>query len=363
MIRWCAFAFVLQLTAALAAAPRAAVCRIAVAEAGGQAFGSGTLIDARDDYGLVVTNWHVVRDATGPITVIFPDGFRSKARTVKLDETWDLAALVIWRPKTEPVALAARPPRPGEALTICGWGQGDYREAGGRCTDYYAPEMGKPMELVELSVQARQGDSGGPILNDRGELAGVLFGAGQGVTLGSYGGRVRGFLATLAPDIGVPNGGLPAIAATPAAPPARSKAVDPFVAATRRAQASTSPPAGHAANVVATPTTPIQPMRPEHDWRSVPYAAWEVTAKRSNDGPTTPALAAPFPPAPMAPALSASALSALVPSSRAGTPISAAPSLTGEAPRQALDWDAEQSTLLAVLGVSAVAVLLGRAFG
>jgi hypothetical protein len=56
--------------------------------------------------------------------------------------------------------------------------------------------------MVELDVEARQGDSGGPIFNQRGQLAGVLFGAGQGTTLGSFGGRVQSFLATLAPDIG-----------------------------------------------------------------------------------------------------------------------------------------------------------------
>jgi hypothetical protein len=56
--------------------------------------------------------------------------------------------------------------------------------------------------MVELDVEARLGDSGGPILNDREELAGVLFGAGRGFTLGSFGGRVETFLATLAPDIG-----------------------------------------------------------------------------------------------------------------------------------------------------------------
>lgn len=188
------------------AAPRPAVVRVIVQEHGAVSFGSGTLIDHRDLYGLVVTNWHVVRDAAGKIEVVFPDGFRSQARAVKLDEDWDLAALVVWRPNAEPVPIAQRPPRPGEPLTICGYGQGDYREATGRCTDFYAPEVGLPHELVELSVEARQGDSGGPILNSRGELAGVLFGAGQGVTLGSFAPRVEGFLASLAPDIGQPQG-------------------------------------------------------------------------------------------------------------------------------------------------------------
>lgn len=188
--------------AAVAQSPHPAVCRVVVPEHGGTAFGSGTLIDKRDGFGLVVSNWHVVRDATGPIEVRFPDGFTSVARPVKLDETWDLAALVIWAPSSGPVALAGAAPQPGDSLTICGYGQGAYRAATGRCTDYYAPEIGKPHELLELNVEARQGDSGGPIFNERGELAGVLFGAGQGTTLGSFGGRVHSFLAAIRPDIG-----------------------------------------------------------------------------------------------------------------------------------------------------------------
>jgi hypothetical protein len=47
-------------------------------------------------------------------------------------------------------------------------------------------------------VPARNGDSGGPIFNDRGEIAGVLFGSDSSSTMGSYCGRLRQFLAPLA---------------------------------------------------------------------------------------------------------------------------------------------------------------------
>ena len=182
--------------------PHPAVARIIVPEKSATAYGSGTLVDVRDQYGVVVTNWHVVRDSQGLVEVVFPNGFRSHARPLKLDTDWDLAALVIWRPPIEPVTLATQPPRPGDLLTIHGYGQGQYRIATGRCTSYYAPHANFPLEMVELDVEARQGDSGGPIFNQRGELAGVLFGAGEGTTLGSFGPRVSVFLASLAPDIG-----------------------------------------------------------------------------------------------------------------------------------------------------------------
>lgn len=182
--------------------PHPAVARIVVEERDGIAYGSGSLIDVRQQYGLVITNWHVIRDAAGPIEVRFPGGFKSEARAIKRDDEWDLAALVIWKPPVAPVKMTTVAPKPGDALTICGYGSGEYRAIAGVCTQYYSPKVGMPLEWVELDVQARQGDSGGPIFNDRGELAGVLFGAGQGTTLGSFGPRVHEFLATLAPNIG-----------------------------------------------------------------------------------------------------------------------------------------------------------------
>jgi hypothetical protein len=196
--------------------PHPAVVRVVAPENGATSFGSGTLVDVRDDFGLVVTNWHVVRDATGDVEVHFPCGFRSKARALKVDADWDLAALVVWRPPVAPVRVATVAPQSGDRLTICGYGQGEYRAATGRCTKYYAPRADFPEHMVELDVEARQGDSGGPIFNERGEIAGVLFGAGEGTTLGSFGGRVSSFLATLAPDIG---GGRAALAATDVAGP------------------------------------------------------------------------------------------------------------------------------------------------
>jgi len=184
--------------------PHPAVARIVVPEGHATSYGSGTLVDARGQFGLVVTNWHVVRDGWGEVEVVFPDGFRSKARPVKVDPDWDLAALVVWRPPAPPVTMTEAAPQPGDQLTICGYGSGQYRAATGRCTRYYSPAIDLPQHMVELDVEARQGDSGGPIFNERGELAGVLFGAGRGTTLGSFGGRVGSFLASLAPDIGCP---------------------------------------------------------------------------------------------------------------------------------------------------------------
>ena len=191
--------------------PHPAVVRVIVPEGEGtHSLGSGTLVDVNETNGLVLTNWHVVEAGRGPITVAFPDGFRSPAQVLGTDQDWDLAALLIRRPLVAPVSIAQQAPRPGELLSIAGYGSGNYRTASGTCTQYVSPGGQHPFEMVELSASARQGDSGGPIFNGRGELAGVLFGAGGGRTSGSYCGRVQQFLASL------PAARLPV---APAAPP------------------------------------------------------------------------------------------------------------------------------------------------
>ena len=177
--------------------PHPAVVRIVAAEQGAASLGSGVLVDANHEQGLVLTNWHVVRDSRSAVLVQFPDGFQTAGTVIRMDEAWDLAAVVIWKPSATPIPLAASPPALGDPLTIAGYGRGPYRAQTGRCTEYLSPGTGYPKEFVELAAGARQGDSGGPILNERGELAGVLFGQNSGRTIGSCSTRLRTFLASV----------------------------------------------------------------------------------------------------------------------------------------------------------------------
>jgi hypothetical protein len=201
--------------------PHPAVVRIVAAEKNGASLGSGVLVDANRGQALVLTNWHVVRDSRSAVLVQFPDGFQTAGTVVRWDEAWDLAALVIWQPPATPVPLAATPPVPGDLLTIAGYGRGPYRAQTGRCTEFLSPGTGYPKEFVELAAGARQGDSGGPIFNERGELAGVLFGQNNGHTIGSCSTRLRTFLASVGSS-----GFTPAAAAAYT----DARAVDPGVA-------------------------------------------------------------------------------------------------------------------------------------
>ena len=180
--------------------PHPAVVRIIAPESSGVSLGSGVLVDSNESQGLVLTNWHVIRDSRSAVLVQFADGFQSAGTVIRFDEAWDLAAISIWKPKATPVQLAPRNPLQGEALCIAGYGRGAYREQRGRCTEYLSPGSGYPKELVELQAPARQGDSGGPILDTEGRLAGVLFGEGDGRTIGSCVSRLRIFLASVGSD-------------------------------------------------------------------------------------------------------------------------------------------------------------------
>ena len=258
----------------------AAVVRIIVAERDGTSLGSGALVAVSQYHGLVVTNWHVVRDAAGPITVAFPDGFRSAATLLRTDRDWDLAALGIWRPNVAPIPLAAAPPRLGEALSIAGYGDGSYRTIAGRCTQYVSPGRSQPYEMVELSAPARNGDSGGPIFNSRGELAGVLFGSARGETAGSYSGRVRWFLTPVMDSFYRLQPGGAAIAAQSGASPGREALAAAHASSpTNRLPLASIPATSSQGSIPVSPSgnpTSAQPTAAEADQQAPGEAGfWE----------------------------------------------------------------------------------------
>ncbi len=239
-----------------------AVARIVAPGDGSISYGSGTLVYSNDNYGLVVTNWHVVNEATGPISVHFPDGFYSLGTIQNVDRDWDLAVIAIRRPNATPVPIATAPPRQGEILTIAGYGSGQYRTASGPCTQYVAPGLDFPYEMVEVAVSARQGDSGGPIFNQQGQLAGVLFGEGNGRTSGSYCGRVRWFLTSVVPR-------LPDESALVAARPLESLPKRPAAVMTEAptaaaSQANRSRPVAAVATMSAQVGQATAPLEPPH---------------------------------------------------------------------------------------------------
>ena len=87
-----------------------------------RAAGSGTLVDADDQRGLIITCAHLFREGTGTLTVTFPGGRSYAARLAKIDQASDLAALVIAPPSAAAVTIASDYPRRGDPLVSCGYG-------------------------------------------------------------------------------------------------------------------------------------------------------------------------------------------------------------------------------------------------
>ena len=247
--------------------PHPAVARIVAPERSGTSMGTGVLVDVNRTQGLVLTNWHVIRSTRSAVLVQFPDGFQSAGTVVRFDEPWDLAAIAIWKPNALPISLAPQPPQVGEPLTIAGYGRGSFRAQTGPCTQYLAPGTGYPLEFVEMQATARQGDSGGPILNARGELSGVLFGQTEGRTVGSCSTRLREFLAGVgskgfsAGPLAIATHQQPMMAGGPV-PPALSESTQ-LTAALQAPSEPPPPPAEMIAERVSAPPPPsVPPDRP-----------------------------------------------------------------------------------------------------
>jgi S1-C subfamily serine protease len=175
------------------------VVRVTVPEAPGGKYtkggsGSGVVI-GHEGKVVVLTCHHVIRERTGPPTVLFQDGTKSIGRVVKEDRTFDLAAIECDRYGAEPLPLAPEP-TPKERLVLAGYGSlpYTYREVEGKIVDRWRPAAGLPLDQFEMTGGARDGDSGGPILNESNEVAGILFGSRDGRTWASHSGRVAKFL-------------------------------------------------------------------------------------------------------------------------------------------------------------------------
>lgn len=177
-----------------------AVCRVVVEDGGGQrSIGSGSLVEYEGQY-AILTNYHVVKDGRGRIRVAFADGTWRTATLVGTDPTWDLAALELSEPPKgiTPAKLQYGTEakwEPGQRLESAGYGpDGKLAVNSGRFLAYRTRAGATAADWLEMSGRARQGDSGGPIFDARGRLAGVLWGTDGRSVVGTQVGRVHRFL-------------------------------------------------------------------------------------------------------------------------------------------------------------------------
>ena len=137
------------------------------------ALGSGFIIDSA---GLVVTNNHVIADAD-EITVILQDGQAYKAEIVGRDGKADLALLKIKTPKPLPAISFGNSDemRVGDWVLAIGnpFGMAGSVTAGiisARARDINA---GPYDDFLQTDAAINKGNSGGPLLNLKGEVIGI----------------------------------------------------------------------------------------------------------------------------------------------------------------------------------------------
>jgi thiol-disulfide isomerase/thioredoxin len=193
---------------------RAAVVRVfcataATGSAGGahtvRAIGSGALVRWNGRV-VVLTARHVVEAAT-PIVVELSTGKRYDARVLGIDAVWDCAVLVLSAPP-EGVSPAevelghSAMQQIGNRLESCGYGP-DGRLAcnSGLFLGYQrcSQRPHGPDDWMVLSGHARQGDSGGPVFNERGRLVGVLWGTDGKQVIAVQAGRLHVLLDAAVP--------------------------------------------------------------------------------------------------------------------------------------------------------------------
>lgn len=162
-----------------AAELREVVVRIRNQESGGvSSLGSGVVVALPDGRRAVLSCWHTFRDRIGRVTIYTADGQSLPARVVLKDPAADLSLLEA-EGLPEAARVADADPQPSADAWAAGYGPtGQYRQYHGRVIRYASAQHdgGASAATMVMGGVARSGDSGGPIFNERGEVAAVLWG-------------------------------------------------------------------------------------------------------------------------------------------------------------------------------------------
>jgi 2-alkenal reductase len=167
--------------------------------AGAQDEGSGFVVDARGD---IVTNNHVVANEQ-KLTVVFSNGRKIPAELIRADQYSDLAVIRVHTGNL-PAPLQwgnSAALQPGDPVLAIGSALGEFRNT---VTSGVVSALGRTIQesaqvslhgMLQTDAAINQGNSGGPLLNDRGQVIGINTAVNRGSTTDSLFGAAQSVVA------------------------------------------------------------------------------------------------------------------------------------------------------------------------
>ena len=154
-------------------------------EYNGRHIGSGFVVDSS---GLIITAGHVA-ERDGNYEVIFADGSRHSVEGIRISRVSDVAVLLVHKANLRPLTLTTKV-EIGEPIFVIGSPFRaeffNYITAGivSKVDMYVGTYSVAPLIMIDAAVNP--GNSGGPVLNRRGEVIGIviaIYSQGVGVNL------------------------------------------------------------------------------------------------------------------------------------------------------------------------------------
>lgn len=145
--------------------------------------GSGFVYKTDDNYGYILTNYHVIQGANKYI-VTFTNGNEVEASLVSGDEYYDIAVLKVNKDKVKKVATLGDSSKLELGDTVFTVGAPLGKEYMGTITKGIVSGINRMvsveltsgtylMEVIQTDASINSGNSGGPICNIRGEVIGI----------------------------------------------------------------------------------------------------------------------------------------------------------------------------------------------
>lgn len=139
-------------------------------EAGsGKAFGSGFFVD-KD---VVATAWHVV-DRLRNIRIKLDKDKYVGASLMRSDKDNDVALLRVAAPDKSPLPIASGHPRTGDSVVVVGSPLGLEKTLSTGLVSAVRFDEKEKRFVYQISAPVSPGSSGGPVLNGKGEVLGVV---------------------------------------------------------------------------------------------------------------------------------------------------------------------------------------------